>query len=207
MSEILNILMCVLIKISLAVSLVGIVILLILVFNTRRITTFLLVTNWFGRYYKISQSAVLSWTVTCQQKKLLKQRPVKAAIKAYGEMFAEDLRSLTGILKPGIHYRVITHYTNLMDDFIKNGDIELLCQPKIVKGHRFLKELRPLLGFKDYRIMKRCRKKSPVKERCCERCAKHKECQCRRGGVCSRAALKTFYQYDFTVTKSDESGE
>lgn len=200
MIEILDTLTCVMINICLATASAGIIALLFLAFTTRRITTFLLVTNWFRMYYKISQSALLSWEVTYKQRKQLKQKPVKAAIKAYGEMFAEDLKKLPGVLKADRHYRVTTHYTDLIDKFVESGEIELLCRPKIVNERRFLKELRPLLGCKDYRILKRCCKKNPAKDRCCEKCGAYEKCQCRRGDICPRTALKTFYQYDFKLT-------
>lgn len=177
-----------------------------LALHTKKLTDFISVTNWFYAYKKLSQRVSHGYFTARKKQIDSENTTIRDSISEFGRLFGEDLERLLPLLETNTHYRVNTHYSDIINKAVEKNIIKLLREPIKLK-RRMVHELRPLLGFKDYHIMKRCRKKSPAKERCCERCVKCKECQCKRGGVCSRAALKTFYQYDFMVAKSDESEE
>ena len=174
---------------------VGILCLCYLANHTYNITNFLCVCNWFGKYTKISQR-IRSKSVVEEIREKYRDMPIREQIAEYGRLFESDFNELFDKLQPGVYYRVITHYKHVMEKAITNGQIKLLCPVKELKN-RTLRELKPLLGSRDYRLARECVRKSPQVIRCCDKCKRISVCQCRHGGICSVISEKGFARYDF----------
>ena len=198
-----DILICVLILFFLSVSAFAFFLLIhILVIKTEQVTEFLAVTDWFGRYSKISQRIRLKSFVVSKTRAAYKYKPIREMLKAFGQLFEEDFEKLFPKLQPGVTYRVVTHYNNIMEKAAAEHKIVLIGKAK--KLHtRFLKEIRPLVGLRDYRIIKQCFRKQSNKDRCCEKCDEHQKCQCQKGGICKRLLIKIFREYFFVVDNSE----
>lgn len=163
--------------------------------HTYNITNFLCVCNWFGKYTKISQR-IRSKSVVEEIREKYSDMPIREQIAEYGRLFESDFNELFDKLQPRVHYRVTTHYKHVMEKAITNGQIKLLCPVKELKN-RTLRELKPLLGRRDYRLARECVRKSPQVIRCCDKCKRISVCQCRYGGICSVISEKGFARYDF----------
>lgn len=163
--------------------------------HTHNITEFLCVCDWFGKYTKISQR-IRSQRVVEEIREKYKDMPIREQIAEYGRLFEADFNELFHKLQPGVHYRVTTHYKRVMEKAITGGKIMLICPVKELKN-RTLRELKPLLGSKDYILARKCVKKNPQVSRCCDKCKRVSVCQCRHGGICSIISEKGFAQYDF----------
>ena len=174
---------------------VGILCLCYLANHTYNITNFLCVCNWFGKYTKISQRIRIK-SVVEEIREKYRDMPIREQIAEYGRLFESDFNELFDKLQPGVHYRVTTHYKHVMENAITNGQIKLLCPVKELKN-RTLRELKPLLGRRDYRLAIECVRKSPQVIRCCDKCKRISVCQCRHGGICSVISEKGFARYDF----------
>lgn len=174
---------------------VGILCLCYLANHTYNITNFLCVCNWFGKYTKISQRIRIK-SVVEEIREKYRDMPIREQIAEYGRLFESDFNELFDKLQPGVHYRVTTHYKHVMENAITNGQIKLLCPVKELKN-RTLRELKPLLGSRDYRLARECVRKSPQVIRCCDKCKRISVCQCRHGGICSVISEKGFARYDF----------
>lgn len=174
---------------------VGILCLCYLANHTYNITNFLCVCNWFGKYTKISQR-IRSKSVVEEIREKYRDMPIREQIAEYGRLFESDFNELFDKLQPGVYYRVTTHYKHVMEKAITNGQIKLLCPVKELKN-RTLRELKPLLGRRDYRLARECVRKSPQVIRCCDKCKRISVCQCRHGGICSVISEKGFARYDF----------
>lgn len=174
---------------------VGILCLCYLANHTYNITNFLCVCNWFGKYTKISQRIRIK-SVVEEIREKYRDMPIREQIAKYGRLFESDFNELFDKLQPGVHYRVTTHYKHVMEKAITNGQIKLLCPVKELKN-RTLRELKPLLGSRDYRLARECVRKSPQVIRCCDKCKRISVCQCRHGGICSVISEKGFARYDF----------
>ena len=174
---------------------VGILCLCYLANHTYNITYFLCVCNWFGKYTKISQRIRIK-SVVEEIREKYRDMPIREQIAEYGRLFESDFNELFDKLQPGVHYRVTTHYKHVMENAITNGQIKLLCPVKELKN-RTLRELKPLLGSRDYRLARECVRKSPQVIRCCDKCKRISVCQCRHGGICSVISEKGFARYDF----------
>ena len=174
---------------------VGILCLCYLANHTYNITNFLCVCNWFGKYTKISQR-IRSKSVVEEIREKYRDMPIREQIAEYGRLFESDFNELFDKLQPGVYYRVTTHYKYVMEKAITNGQIKLLCPVKELKN-RTLRELKPLLGSRDYRLAIECVRKSPQVIRCCDKCKRISVCQCRHGGICSVISEKGFARYDF----------
>lgn len=183
--------------IGLSFSFVGIYRLLYIVIHTENVTDFLCVCNWFGKYTKISQR-IRSRSVVEEIRKKCRDMPIREEIAEYGRCFEADFLELFDKLKPGIHYRVVTHYSRLMEQAVADGKIRLLYLPVEMK-RRTLRELKPLLGRGDYKLAKSCIMHCPNLKRCCENCKRSDVCQCKRGGICPKGMDKVFVRYDFTI--------
>ena len=174
---------------------VGILCLCYLANHTYNITNFLCVCNWFGKYTKISQRIRIK-SVVEEIREKYRDMPIREQIAEYGRLFESDFNEVFDKLQPGVHYRVTTHYKHVMENAITNGQIKLLCPVKELKN-RTLRELKPLLGSRDYRLARECVRKSPQVIRCCDKCKRISVCQCRHGGICSVISEKGFARYDF----------
>lgn len=174
---------------------VGILCLCYLANHTYNITNFLCVCNWFGKYTKISQRIRIK-SVVEEIREKYRDMPIREQIAEYGRLFESDFNEVFDKLQPGVHYRVTTHYKHVMENAITNGQIKLLCPVKELKN-RTLRELKPLLGRRDYRLAIECVRKSPQVIRCCDKCKRISVCQCRHGGICSVISEKGFARYDF----------
>ena len=184
-----------LIVISLSISFVELYRLCYIIKQTHNITDFLCVCDWFGKYTKISQR-IRSKSVVEEIREKYRDMPIREQIAEYGRLFESDFNELFDKLQPGVHYRVTTHYKHVMENAITNGQIKLLCPVKELKN-RTLRELKPLLGSRDYRLARECVRKSPQVIRCCDKCKRISVCQCRHGGICSVISEKGFARYDF----------
>ena len=184
-----------LIVISLSISFVELYRLCYIIKQTHNITDFLCVCDWFGKYTKISQR-IRSKSVVEEIREKYRDMPIREQIAEYGRLFESDFNELFDKLQPGVHYRVTTHYKHVMENAITNGQIKLLCPVKELKN-RTLRELKPLLGRRDYRLAIECVRKSPQVIRCCDKCKRISVCQCRHGGICSVISEKGFARYDF----------
>lgn len=173
----------------------GILCLCYLANHPHNITNFLCVCNWFGKYTKISQR-IRSKSVVEEIREKYRDMPIREQIAEYGRLFESDFNELFDKLQSGVHYRVTTHYRRVMDKAITDGKIKLLCPVKVLKN-RTLRELKPLLGSKDYRLVRKCVRKNPQLIRCCEKCKRISACQSRHGGICSVISEKGFARYDF----------
>lgn len=180
-------------------SIVGILCLCYLAHHTENITEFLCVCNWFGKYTKISQR-IYNQSVVDEIQGKYKNMPIREQIAEYGRLFEEDFSMLFEKLHSGIHYRVVTHYSALMEQAAANGKIRLLSPPVKLK-RRTLRELKPLLGRQDYRLAKSCIMHCPHLKRCCEKCKRRSVCKCKRGGICPKGMDKAFVRYDFTIER------
>ena len=190
----------VLILISLSSSIAGLVILFLLAIRTDNVTDYLSITDWFGYFTKINQRPLSSWIVSCKLRKQYRDRPIREEIQGYGRIFRANFEILFDKLKPGVHYRVVTHYSALMEQAAADGRIRLLSPPVKLK-RRTLRELKPLLGRQDFRLAKSCIMHCPHLKRCCEKCKRRSVCKCKRGGICPKRMDKAFVRYDFTIER------
>ncbi len=194
-----RILGCILFWNSIFISASAIFVLLLIKVKTKQVTEFLAVTNWFGFYSKISQKIKRDSDIVKMTRVSYKNKPIREEISEFGRLFREDFEDLFAKLEPGVHYRVVTHYSGAIRKAVDEHKIVLIDEPKL-KTRRLLSEIKPLVSRKDYRLIKRCFRKKPNIERCCENCEKRKKCQCRKGGSCKLAILKKFYEYNFVIT-------
>lgn len=163
-------------------------------------TTFLCTIKWFTKYTLISQRPVLMLIFTIEIRRKYKNKPIREMLSEYNRQFREDFSKLFEHLERNVHYRVVTHYKDVMQAAVDEQKISLLDEPKL-KAHRLVREIKPLIGWRDYRIIKKCLKANPNISRCCDNCKKLRKCQCTKGGVCKLSILKKFYEYDFVVNK------
>lgn len=184
---------------GLSFSFVGIFRLLYIVTHTENVTEFLCVCNWFGKYTKISQR-IHNQSVVDEIQRKYRNMPIREQIAEYGRLFEEDFSKLFDKLHSGIHYRVVTHYSALMEQAAADGRIRLLSPPVKLKK-RTLRELKPLIGRRDYRLAKSCIMHCPHLKRCCEKCKRRGVCKCKRGGICPKGMDKAFVRYDFTIER------
>lgn len=190
---------------SLITSLVCGTVLIYLGIETKKATEFLNLTNWFGVYTKITQSEFRSYIAAYKYRKEYSGKPIRDILSKFNSIFQSDFEKLFDKLKPGIHYRVTTHYKVPIEKAAVDGKIKLLSSvPQTEK--RFVHELLPLLGFRDYRIMRKCILYCPPAKRCCKQCCKYEKCQCRRGGICPKVSEKLFVRYDFIVIEDEKIG-
>lgn len=188
--------------IPIAVSGAALIFLFYIIFGrTKQVTEFLAVTNWFG-YSKISQKIRFNSIVVEKTRAAYKNKPILEMVREFGRLFQEDFEKLFSELQPGVKYRVVTHYVNVMQKAVDEHKIVLICKPKEITK-RFLKEIRPLVGWRDYLMIKRCYRKYPNIDRCCEKCGKYEKCLCRKGVVCKHIATKVFYEYNFVLADSN----
>lgn len=168
--------------------------------HVQNITDYICVYTGRKKYHIISQRAFFDKYKLSQIRREFKERPIRDKIKAFGKHFEEDFELFFDKLKPNTHYRVITHYSQAIKKAAADGRITLIAEPKVIE-RRTLRELRRLLGFKDYKLARCCIKKKPHLKRCCDKCKRKENCKCRMGGVCKAASVKMFVQYDFVVNK------
>lgn len=183
-----------------AITVLEIIYLIYFLKHVRNLTDYICVYTGRKKYHIISQRAFFDKYKLSQIRREFKDRPIRDKIKAFGKHFEEDFELLFDELEPNTHYRVITHYSQAIKKAAADGHITLIAEPKLLK-RRTLKELRPLLGFKDYKLARCCIKKKPHLKRCCDKCKRKENCKCRMGGVCKAASVKMFVQYDFVVNK------
>lgn len=176
-------------------SMSGILCLCYLAYHTKNVTDFLCLCNWFGKYIKISQR-IRSRSLVEEIREKYRNMPIREQVAEYGRLFEADFNELFDKLQPGVHYRVTTHYKRVMEKALNEGKIRLLCPAKELTN-RTLRELKPLLGNRDYRLARKCFRKNPQVVRCCEKCRRVKVCQCRHGGICYVISEKGFAMYDF----------
>lgn len=189
--------------IPIAVSGAALIFLFYIIFGrTKQVTEFLAVTNWFG-YSKISQKIRFNSIVVEKTRAAYKNKPILEMVREFGRLFREDFEKLFPKLQPGVKYRVVTHYSDVIQKAVAEHKIVLIGEPKEMTT-RFLKEIRPLVGWRDYRIIKRCYRKEPNIDRCCENCDKYEKCLCRKGEVCKRMATKIFYEFNFVLADKPE---
>lgn len=182
-----------------AVSFAGIVALIFIALNTRSITDFLCLTNWFGKYTKINQRIIKSCFATAELRWKYRHEPIKKKASAIGCAFKADFEKLFSNLETDKHYRVTTHYKAVMNKAKEDGLITYISEPAPQGKRRMIRELRPLIGWGDYMRIKRCILCRPQKKRCCEVCRRRIKCECKKGGVCLEACTKEFVRYDFVV--------
>lgn len=178
----------------------GMVALVSLIKSVNVKTTFLCTIKWFTKYTIISQRFFLISMEILEIRRKYKEKTVREMLSKFDQLFREDFEEMFTKLEYGVHYRVVTHYADVMDKAVKENKIRYIKEPKLNVA-RLLKEIRPLVGWKDYRIIKRCLKANPNIGRCCDKCSRFEKCQCRKGGVCRRSAFKKFYEYNFELTE------
>lgn len=171
-----------------------------LIKHTHNITDYLCVYNGSKKYSIISQRVHFNSQKIAAIRKEFRNRPIREQIAQFGREFEEDFDKLFDKLQPNVHYRVITHYKHLIENAVSDGRIKLISSPED-KKRRTLRELRPLLGIRDYLQARKCIRKNPHKIRCCKNCGKKVKCKCSRGGICRLASVKWFVQYDFIVVR------
>lgn len=166
--------------------------------QTKKVTEFLNLTNWFGVYTKITQRGFSSYIAFYKYRKEYSGKPIRELLSKFNFLFQADFEKLFEKLQPSVHYRVTTHYKAPIEKAVADGKIKLLSSvPQ--KEKRFLHELLPLLGFSNYRIMRKCVLHCPSTKRCCAKCRRYEKCQCRRGGSCPKVSEKVFVRYDFLL--------
>lgn len=194
---------CTLIYFCAVLLVLGAFCLILLRARTKKITDYLSKTVWFKKYTIISQRVFLFSEEISLIQRRLKDKPIRELISEFNRLFREDFENLFTVLEPGVHYHVVTHYTDVMQKVVDENKIVLLKEPKL-KTKRLIREIKPLVGWKDYRIIKRCFKANPRIERCCDKCRRFEKCKCRKGGICKHTSFKVFYEYDFMLAKKNE---
>lgn len=186
--------------IGLSLALAGLIALLYLVHNSRVISDFFVEVDFFGLYYKIAQRMCTRLHPPQKLETLLREQknmPIREVIRSFEHMFEEDFAVAFGNLKPNRRYRIVTHstYANLIEQAEREGKIRFLKEKKFVVK-RTLREVKPLVGAKDYRLLKKCVSGNPYIERCCSCCERCKN----NGAFCTRLIKdRSFYEYLFEV--------